>query len=80
MARASVNGDVDGVDVEITVKGEDDKLVNLVFSDLKGRADELSQMVDEGIHTEETMPPLSVRWADTDYTVDEPTTEGDSDE
>jgi hypothetical protein len=68
---ASVRGDIGDVDVEITVNGEDDKLVNLVFSDLKGRADELSQMVDEGIPVGETYPPISVWWADTDYTVDD---------
>jgi len=68
---ASVSGDVGDVDVEITVNGEDDKLVNLVYSDLKGRADELSQMVDEDIPVAETLPPISVQWANTDYTVDD---------
>lgn len=62
MVKNTTEGEILGVDVTITVKGDDEQLADLIHSDLVGRAEELNEIVEAGVHPEATRPPTSVDW------------------
>lgn len=63
MTTVSLKGDVGEVTVEITAEGPDPPVEHLAM-DLKGRCEELRQMVEDGTDPDETDRPVSIRWRD----------------
>ena len=67
MVKQETTGTIGGLDVTVTIEGEDESLANLIYADVVGRLDEVNQMVEHDIPIEGTEPPMEANWADSDY-------------
>jgi hypothetical protein len=60
--KQKTTGDIGGLEVTLTIEGDDEQLANLIYADIVGRLDEIKQMLDEDIPPEGTHPPMSADW------------------
>lgn len=61
--RTETVGEIGDVEVAISIEGDNELLAGLILSDLESRADEIKQMVDNGIRPEGTQPIANIDWA-----------------
>lgn len=67
MVKQEVTGSIGGLNVTLTIEGEDEQLANLIYADIHGRLDEINQMVAQDVPIEATEPPMTARWAESEY-------------
>jgi hypothetical protein len=67
MVTQKIAGEIDGMDVTVTIEGDDEGLANLIYADVVGHVDTIKQMVEHDVPIEGTEPPMSANWADSEY-------------
>jgi len=61
LTRHEVTGEVGDTKVQIIIDGPESEAEKL-HSDLRSRAEELRQIIEEGEHPDATRPPVRVDW------------------
>ena len=59
--RTATAGKIAGVEVTLEFEGNEE-VADKLYADLAGRAEELRQIIEEGIHPDATEPAMRVRW------------------
>jgi DNA-directed RNA polymerase subunit L len=62
MVRQTVSGVIDTAEVTIEIESDDETLANLIYAALKGKTDEINEIVEFEKHPDAAQASMSADW------------------